>query len=156
MLNKILLVGLAVLLVVATTLPASAASEDECAIWLCITTGFNAEGCDPAHRAFHTRIAHNKPPVPGFGECSDDEGGVADEGRAAFVPTRTICTQWDYGDDKGDGGCLAWQTIPEHFVKDQRCQRGREEENEPAGCTRTVRYVDIMIDGVSVGEPYYY
>ncbi len=63
------------LLAVAVPLaaPARAASQAECAIWLCLPGGFPA-GCGDAHAAMIQRIKNFKPPLPPFGACAVDGG----------------------------------------------------------------------------------
>ena len=54
--------------------------ENECAIWLCLPTGFAGPGCSAAHRAFISRVTdishkgvRRYTDIPNFGVCNDDE-----------------------------------------------------------------------------------
>ncbi|WP_282611043.1 hypothetical protein [Pelagibius sp. Alg239-R121] len=61
-----------------TSTPAYAASQDECAIWLCLPGGFPS-GCGAAYSAFIERITHKpkpKPPLPPFNSCAVDSGNI--------------------------------------------------------------------------------
>lgn len=58
---------------------AFAASQAECAIWLCLPGGFPAAGlCPAAHAAMLARIAQFKPPLPVWGSCSTNDGAGPD------------------------------------------------------------------------------
>lgn len=49
---------------------AKAASDKECAIWLCLPTGFGS-GCGDAHKAFKKRLKKGKSPLPNWNSCSE-------------------------------------------------------------------------------------
>src|SRR5699024_761104 len=80
--------------------PALAASQAECAIWLCLPSGFGPSECHAAHRAFLHRISppHPKPALPPFSDCAmKGTGGNGDDlsykqGYAAYVPAQQVCT----------------------------------------------------------------
>ncbi|WP_282611319.1 hypothetical protein [Pelagibius sp. Alg239-R121] len=66
--------GLAASLFIGVPAPIYAASQDECAIWLCLPGGFPG-GCEAAHAAFIKRITNTpkpEPPLPPFSSCSVD------------------------------------------------------------------------------------
>ncbi len=71
---------LGVLTISATTigLPSQsrAASQAECAIWICLPGGFPT-GCGAAHAAFIKRIRALKPPLPDFNACAVDSGNIS-------------------------------------------------------------------------------
>ncbi|WP_258086625.1 hypothetical protein [Xenorhabdus bovienii] len=48
---------------------AQAASQDECAIWLCLPAGFG-EGCGGARSAFKKRLKKGKSPLPSWESCA--------------------------------------------------------------------------------------
>ena len=59
---------------------ASGASQDECAIWLCLPQAFIPSGCKRARRALIKRVTPRpwrpaKPPLPAFRECAV-RGGI--------------------------------------------------------------------------------
>lgn len=60
---------LSTMLAVSMVPTSYAASQDECAIWLCLPTGFPS-GCDGAKKAFRHRMRHFKPPLPAFSSCN--------------------------------------------------------------------------------------
>ncbi len=59
--------------------PARAASEAECAIWLCLPGGFPS-GCSAAHSAFKKRIKKGKPPLPDLSSCTTGPDGKGTSG----------------------------------------------------------------------------
>lgn len=67
--------------------PAYAASQDECAIWLCLPGGF-PQGCSAAHNAMIKRIKKRKPPLPSFGSCSEGGSGNYKLGVEYFEPCK--------------------------------------------------------------------
>lgn len=56
---------------VAPVSVAQTSSDDECAIWLCLPSGFG-EGCGGAHSAFKKRLKKGKSPLPDWNSCSDE------------------------------------------------------------------------------------
>lgn len=70
---------------------AYAASQDECAIWLCLPGGFPA-GCSAAHSAMFKRLKKRKPPLPSFGSCATEGSGRYKMGYEYFEPCKE-----DYG-----------------------------------------------------------
>ncbi|MDD9900382.1 MAG: conjugal transfer protein TraL [Alphaproteobacteria bacterium] len=60
--------------------PAHAASQAECAIWLCLPGGFPS-GCGAAHSAFRYRIKHHKPPLPPLASCTAGPEGIGTDGK---------------------------------------------------------------------------
>lgn len=154
---------LPVVLSVALFSPSSnAASQDECAIWLCLPSAFPA-GCAAAYSAFRKRVRKLKPPLPPLASCVVG-GGVTlpngvrssvmtyDHGLAALVDVRRECVEYTRDDI---GACVRWKTIPRHWVKGTRC-RTHDGGETPAGCILTRDYVDVFADGVPVGETYYF
>lgn len=72
---------------------AKAASDNECAIWLCLPAGFG-EGCGAAHSEFKKRLRKGKSPLPSWGSCST--GGDSEPYRY----TRKYKTYTNYGKGK--------------------------------------------------------
>jgi len=112
---------------------AQAATESECAIWLCLPAGFPS-GCGEAKAAFRHRIKHLKPPLPDFASCSI--GGDAH--------TSTMHAKDGYA-------ALIGRRNPPSIIKDAGCI-----SHLPAGCTQTIRYVDAFVGGKKLGETYYF
>lgn len=64
----------AALLATVNPVPAKAATEDECAIWLCLPGGFPS-GCGAAYKEFMDRITHGRPPLPDLSSCTAGPNG---------------------------------------------------------------------------------
>ncbi len=62
-----------------------AASQDECAIWLCLPGGF-PQGCAAAHSAMLQRLKKFKPPLPDFGSCAEGGSGSYVLGYEPYEP----------------------------------------------------------------------
>lgn len=119
---------------------ARAASEDECAAWLCITVGFAPPECAPAHTAMLKRMARFKSPLPAFASCSadgTDNGFEAQVGVAARI-----------GNDR-----------PPRYITGERCEYDDNNQvqgdRRPAGCTGTYRYFIVAQHGRQLGETFY-
>lgn len=139
--------------------PAFGASQDECAIWICAPGGFPS-GCGDAHDAMVDRVKDGKSPLPSFSSCSvTPEGGSSmssNHGVAAYIPPQRVCTRWR---QQGHGErCVSYETQPERYVRGTSCRKPPNDDlnPEPAGCTRTVRYVEVFADGELVGPAYYW
>lgn len=60
---------------------AHAASEAECAIWLCLPAGFSVSECGAAHSAFKKRLRKGKPPLPPLASCVTGPDASTGNGR---------------------------------------------------------------------------
>ncbi|WP_045395016.1 hypothetical protein [Vibrio rotiferianus] len=143
-----------------------AASDNECAIWLCLPSGFPS-GCGDARRAFKKRIKKFKSPLPSFSSClyqgvTPSAMMSARDGIAAYIPQRKICNKWEKIRRGGewDSYCLSYSIIPARAVKNTPCiiHDGKEEETyrTPKYCTHTIRYVDTFMDGKKYGDTHYF
>ncbi|MDG4868601.1 conjugal transfer protein TraL (plasmid) [Guyparkeria sp. 1SP6A2] len=137
---------------------ASAASQDECAIWICLPGSFAPSECSGPKKAMKDRIKDKKPPLPPFSSCAkeDDRTGKMsyDYSFAAYVPTRQVCTDTFYYGDDND--CMNWKTVSSHWVKGTWCNYNENGTSDPEGCTRTGRFIDVKVDGEKVGNTYYW
>lgn len=139
--------------------PTYAASDDECAIWLCLPTGFPS-GCGDAKSAFKKRIKKFKPPLPSFSSClfsgdlpastpSNDTDMSAKDGRAAYIPPRSVCAE--YG-----SYCTRYEIVPSQILKNTSCHIDKDRNSTPKYCTRTIRYVETFQNGQQYGETHYF
>ncbi|WP_321273645.1 conjugal transfer protein TraL [uncultured Vibrio sp.] len=144
--------------------PTYAASEDECAIWLCLPTGFPS-GCSGAKRAFVKRIKKFKPPLPNFASClfsGDVPHGSpsgsdmsAKDGLAAYIPPQKVCVRWHERNDWRI--CTKFEIEPSKIIEGTSCRiSGKEGTRSPKNCSRTIRYVTTYIDGQPYGETHYF
>lgn len=137
----------------------NAASEDECAIWLCLPTGFG-QGCGGAKSAFKKRIKKFKPPLPPIHECIVENDTQTsdmsyDHGYAAYIPKQSKCLKW-IGGANTTKKCQSWKTIPEQYIVGKKCNIWKQGESYPAGCTETVNYVKTFLDGKQYGSDYFW
>lgn len=136
---------------------ASAASQDECAIWLCLPGGF-PQGCGAAYSAMIDRIEDRKPPLPDFGACAvNPPPGSGSHmtfswGMAAYVPARQVCPNFEGAWWLGQQAC---RVEPEQYIKNTSCQVW-EGGSYPEGCTQTVRWAEVYTDGQLAGPTYYW
>jgi len=154
--KRVLGITVAILFGVAGNM-ASAASQDECAIWICLPGGFPS-GCGAAHSAMIDRIKDGKPPLPGFGSCAVNppKGSGShmtfDWGIAAYIPSHQECVQWYWGDYE----CQRYATVPESYVKGRMCRHYDWGRSDPKFCTRTVRWSEVFIENTLAGPTYYW
>jgi hypothetical protein len=117
-----------------------AASQNECAIWLCLPSGFPS-GCGGAKSAFKNRIKHHKPPLPPFASCSVKKTNLTyTQGKAYYEPAET-CTGWY---SQIGGNC---QPHPARWVKNGSCNM--------MGC-QSKNYIDIFDSGKPLGGTYFW
>ena len=58
---------------------------------------------------------------------------------------------------KADDICVATEIIPAQFIEGERCDPGNDERDaDPMGCTATLQFVDVFVDGEVVGERFYF
>ncbi|WP_274881991.1 conjugal transfer protein TraL [Vibrio harveyi] len=142
-----------------------AASDDECAIWLCLPTGFPS-GCSGAKSAFKKRIKNLKTPLPSFGSClfsgelplsapTHNTDMTSKHGLAAYIPPRRVCVSWDTGKDWSR--CSKTEVRPSQIIKDQSCHINHKQgTSSPKYCSHTISYVETFQDGEQYGETYYF
>lgn len=119
-----------------------AESNAECAIWLCLPFGFMYPGCEIARTAMYKRMIEFKSPVPSWSSCV-----VGDpDGRNLEMKFQ----QYAIVDDPFLG------TVS---VEGATCTLSRDgqEEIQPISpyCRDTVNSVDIVENGVPIGDTYY-
>jgi hypothetical protein len=140
-----------------------AASQNECAIWICLPGGFPG-GCAAAYSAMINRIDHFQAPLPDFGSCAVGSSGTGDAGMtfqwgvAALVPAHQVCSQYSrLGRD--NEYCSSYTTVPAQYVRGTRCVHysNRDGGNwTPYGCTETYYWVETYQNGQLLGQPYYF
>ena len=136
-----------------------AASEDECAIWLCLPGGFPS-GCGGAKSAMLKRVKKGKSPLPDFVSCAvkGDSGGSSmtyDYNYAAAIQEQRVCKR--YTGNHNNSRCVEWGIEPAHYQKGKVCTINNQTgSRNPRGCTSTYRYVDVFIDGALAGDTYFW
>lgn len=158
MMMKGAILGAALIASATLSSTAQAASEDECAIWICLPGAFPAT-CEAAKSAMIDRVRDRKSPLPPFSACSadgTDHGMSSNHGVAAYIPPRRECTRWNYSGNRET--CANWETLPERYVRGTTCRVDHKDgTREPEGCTRTYRYAEVFdASGDQQGDTYYW
>jgi len=127
---------------------AEAASEDECAIWLCLPGGF-PPGCESAHGAMHKRLRHGKHPLPELNSCVQGSDAPvnadASYGKEPYVSCRAGYTMIRGDHDPRDGQaaeCVSDESVYDPFTGNRPADTYGAEVRPNNG-----RYVVITIDG---------
>lgn len=141
-----------------TSFPLMAASDDACAIWMCLPTGFG-EGCSGPHKEFRKRTRRHQPAMPPWPSCEKEseytpvirDTYTNKTGVATVIPAHTICARRD------KNSCISTQYIEEQIIKDERCaRRSKDGPYEPRGCTHTINYTEVYKNGFLFGKTAYY
>ncbi len=151
--------------------PSSAASQDECSIWLCLPGGFPS-GCDGAKSSMKKRLKKGKSPMPNIEECvvaspgdNSSEPMRSNYGKAAYIPAHSICKEWRITGGGGRNGsekrtCVRLENVPAQYVTGTICQRYRGSNSSyterPKGCTSTVNWAEVWQGNQQYGETYYW
>lgn len=152
-----------------------AASDDECAIWLCAPSSFPSPYCNGAYSAFKKRIKKGKNPFPSLSSCTEDgqnpDGIVGKTGDAAYVPTHaeTRCLRYEKKEYRTAYGAPAYKdvcvdretyTVPAKYIDGRVCvirQTYAGIIRDPEYCTGTVQTIKIFDgNGNQIGETFYY
>lgn len=152
-----------------------AASDDECAIWLCAPSSFPSPYCNGAYSAFKKRIKKGKSPFPSLSSCTEDgqnpDGIVGKTGDAAYVPTHseTRCLRYEKKEYRTAYGAPAYKdvcvdretyTVPAKYIDGRVCvirQTYAGINRDPEYCTGTVQTIKIFDgNGNQLGETFYY
>ena len=135
--------------------PVYAASQDECAIWLCLPGGF-PQGCGAAHSAMIKRLKKSKAPLPSFGSCSSGGSGNYQLGYEPFEPCKDGFELNVDHDGKGRAQCMSYnvyqhcqnQTEVQIEYNDDRCYYKAVQRPKP-------HFVKMWVDGDYLGQFFY-
>lgn len=133
-----------------------AASEADCAIWLCLPGGFPT-GCEAAHSAFKQRIKKGRAPLPDLSSCTVGPNGQRSNGKYQlgyeyFEPCRegyTLEQSNTNGANITFGRCVL-----------KKCRYGWENQCLTKDSYAAVRrpkpsYVKMWVDGQYLGQFFY-
>ena len=153
---------------------AHAASQDECAIWLCLPLGFAPSACSPAWRAFVKRVFRfrPKPPLPAFGSCAVEAEDITyNQGYRRFNDCPAPYDVWDTAEAGRDGTYTLpigqagsqYQITRRRCVRRSRCYWRDQGEDSILECPDQYAmpenpepdYVTMFIDGQTCG-PFHY
>lgn len=169
--KKIITAAITVTTTCVFTMPAQAASQDECAIWICLPGGF-PQGCAAAYSAMLKRVLRwkPKPPLPPLAACLVDTPALAIRSKQstisyvhknAYWSDKSIvfngkkCVSWDREDS-----CERYKNLPPYAINTSSQEyyhyRGRDDEDYYAAITRGLQSVYITIDGKKEGHTFYF
>lgn len=163
-----MVISLAIMIAITPAI-SSAASDDECGIWLCAPIGFAPGDCAGPHRAMIRRIHKLQSPLPSLSSCGSNvntDTVVAHDGRAAYIPSHEICLEYSeetvytaYG-PQIKKTCIKYGESGDSWVKDRFCNPNCGSTGchpDPKGCSRTDYYVEVLnADGTVIGQPYFF
>lgn len=121
--------------------PVSAASQDECAIWICLPGGFPS-GCGSAKSAMKDRLKDGKSPLPSFSSCAVSAGDDGSSPASQMSSNYVVAAKMRDGSLVRGTTCRIWYNY-----------NGRNES--PSGCIGTVKYVEVFADRELMGNRYY-
>lgn len=134
-----------------------AASDDECAAWLCATVGFALPECRASHKAMVKRVMKLKSPLPLFSSCGAD-AAPSGAGLAGLPGVKVKRTHAEF-----TGRCLAPSSFFVNLTGDfpyipAGCEEWELSTSRPQyPCTHSARAFDIQISdskGEKIGENY--
>lgn len=134
------LIAVLLCIVVIGPSPVRAASEDECAIWLCLPIGFAFPECGPARIAMYERLFQFKAPAPSFRSCE------------APNSTNTNVYEVSGGSAIKMGGP---NLGPRKIIDNGFCNHRDSGPEEPRGCTKTLKMYKLFENGVQMGVTFY-
>ena len=156
---------------------AQAASQDECAIWLCLPGGFPGSECSAPESAMWDRIEDGDSPLPPFSECAVDAEGIGyQEGYAAYIPPHKHCVKshkerrgyTSYGAPNYVTICDEFEDVPGKYLEGVGCRHVGYGATEPncsgnhldvrgqTSCIGTKRFIRILENGKQLGSVFYY
>jgi len=118
--------------VLLTSTPTLAASEQECAIWLCAPQGFAPSACKGARKALVKRLFRGKSAMPDLSSCM--VGGDSNSNNTQMTATQGFVRQTQNGE---------WEPVkvcPTRYRRLGVCHRS----------------VSVYNNGVQEGETYYF
>ena len=136
------------LLTISLITPPAIANDADCAIWLCLPTGFPS-GCGDAKSAFKKRIKHLKPPLPNISSCLVKDSDIPPEIKAEYKPS-------DLAYEKG----VSAKMPGGRFIDGTSCQYRKHNGDivlwYPRGCIATYHWVQVYMDKQPYANKYYY
>lgn len=155
--GNILLIFAAIIIIsVAVPMKTYAASEADCAIWLCLPGGFPA-GCSAAHSAFKNRVKKGRSPLPDLSSCTTGPNDQKSNGRYQLG--------YEYFEPCKEGYALEQQSTNSFYMMTGRCvlkqcsygwgnqcviQDGYTAIRRPSPS-----YVKMWVDGQYLGQFFY-
>jgi len=137
-------------------LPAKAASENDCAIWLCLPAGFPS-GCGGAYNAFKDRIKHGRAPLPNLLSCTTGPNGEGVDGKYQLGREPfELCDEGyvlreENNDDFMSASCVATNCASSQWGGDEQSYC----EHYDAIQRSKPRYIKMWVDGGYLCQYFY-
>jgi len=144
-------------------------TSDSCGIWMCLPMGFPGSECQAPHREFHKRVAKGRSPLPSLSSCMDNQTASnstlsSKDGVAAFIPKHTVkdkCIKYtmttsSYGGPQKVCEKYSYKWVEDSYVRGAVCIHGELGTTTPKGCTKTVKWVEVLDNNKKVGSTYYW
>lgn len=134
---------------------AKAASQDACAIWICLPGGFPS-GCGGAFSEFKKRIKKGRDPLPRLSSCTTGPNGETVDGHyqlgyERFEPCENgyVLRERRQGYRATEGKCFRQFCAPSNFTENSSC------ENYTAIIRPKPHYVKMWVNGDYLGQYFY-
>lgn len=131
------------------------ASQDACAIWICLPGGFPS-GCGGAYREFKKRIKKSRDPLPRLSSCttgadSEKLDGHYQLGYERFEPCNDgyVLRERSQGYRPVKGACYRNFCVPSQFQEHSSC------ENYAATLRPNPYYIKMWVNGDYLGQYFY-
>lgn len=144
-------------------------TSDSCGIWMCLPMGFPGSECQAPHREFHKRVAKGRSPLPSLSSCMDNQTASnstlsSKDGVAAFIPKHTVkdkCIKYtmttsSYGGPQKVCAEYSYKWVEDSYIRGAVCIHGERGTTTPKGCTKTVKWVEVLDNNEKVGSTYYW
>ena len=124
--------------------------------------------CNAPHREFHKRVAKGRSPLPSLSSCMDNQTASnstlsSKEGIAAFIPKHKVqdqCIEYKttYTSTGPKHVCAEYnyKWIEDSYIRAAVCIHGERGTTTPKGCTKTVKWVEVLDNNEKVGSTYYW
>ena len=131
------------------------ASQDACAIWICLPGGFPS-GCSGAYSEFKKRIKKGKDPLPRLSSCTTGPNGEKVDGHyqlgyERFEPCDDgyVLRERMQGYRAVEGACYQQFCAPSQYQDNSSCQ------NYTAILRPKPHYVKMWVNGDYLGQYFY-
>lgn len=135
--------------------PGYPASQDACAIWICLPGGFPS-GCSGAYSEFKKRIKKGRDPLPRLSSCTTGPNGEKIDGHyqlgyERFEPCDEgyVLRERSQGYRAIEGTCYRQFCAPSQFQDNSSCQ------NYTAVLRPKPYYVKMWVNGDYLGQYFY-
>lgn len=135
--------------------PGYSASQDACAIWICLPGGFPS-GCSGAYSEFKKRIKKGENPLPRLSSCTTGPNGETVDGHyqlgyERFEPCDEgyVLRERSQGYRAIEGACYRRFCAPSQFQENSSCQ------NYSAILRPKPYYVKMWVNGDYLGQYFY-